>query len=434
MRSDKYDQNNDIKPTAPKGKRKKNDLSEDFLAEFMNLEQNNQKSADDYYTAPKKPFLTEEDAKDLNKKSPKSKKAKKGGKNSKNGKNGKKKRIWPKVIVVLILLLAAIGVGAYFFLDSQVGKMDYVDTNYEEFGIDETVAENLKDYRNIAILGTDERKGESQANSRTDAIVIATIEKSTGKITLTSVMRDTYLLMDDVNGESMLDKATHAHAFGGPVNTCKMLNQSLDLNISEFVVVDWNSVADTVDTLGGIEIEVEENELADLNKWGPETANNTDREWTEVTSTGKQTLDGVQSATYCRIRKTSGGDPGRTERIKKVLTAVLAKAKEHPTKVTELTDKVFPEIQTNMKTKDITSLLPKALKFDINKSVGYPFNYWGGIVNGKWIAITTTLEENNARLYKEVFGIDNYEMSNKASQINQKIISETGITEGSEAD
>lgn len=432
MRSDKYDQNNDIKTTAPKKKRKKkNDVSEDFLAEFMNIEQNDSKSADEYYTVPKKPFLTEEDAKDLKQTKKKPKKAKK---NAKVGKNGKKKRIWPKVVVVLILLLAAIGVGAYFFLDSQIGKLDYVETNYKEFGIDETVAENLKGYRNIAIMGTDERKGEKQANSRTDAIVIATIEKSTGKITLTSVMRDTYLLMDDINGESMLDKATHAHAFGGPVNTCKMLNQSLDLNISEFVVVDWYSVADTVDALDGIEIEVEENELADLNKWGPETANNTDREWTEVTSAGTQTLDGVQAATYCRIRKTSGGDPGRTERIKKVLTAVFDKAKAHPTMVTKLTDEVFPEIQTNMKTKDITSLLPKALKFDIDKSVGYPFNYWGGIVNGKWIAIPTTLEENNARLYKNVFGMDNYEMSNKASQINQKIISETGITEGSEAD
>lgn len=426
MRSDKYKNNRENrKPKEIKKQRKSDTMSEDFLAEFHNIEEkqkNNPSSAG---------VNTNTDFGQSDKSKGKMKKKKSG-----NGNNGKKKkRIWPKVLIVLLILIGVIAAGAYYFLDTQLSKFDYVETDYEEFGIDEGVADKLDGYRNIAILGTDERQGESSETSRTDAIIIATVNEDTGDITLTSVMRDSYLLMDDRYGESFLDKATHAHAFGGPVNTCKMLNQSLDLNISEFIVMDWVSVADTVDALGGITIDVQENELADLNKWGPETASNTGREWTEITSTGEQRLDGVQAATYCRIRKTSGGDPGRTERMKKVVMAVLAEAKSHPTKITSVTDSVLPEIRTNMNTSAFTSLIPKLLDFNISKSVGYPFNYWGGIMDdGIWYAVPTTLEENNARLHEEVFGDTDYQMSNKAAEINQKIINETGITEGTDSE
>lgn len=425
MRSDKYRNGSDKKPKEIRKQSKKDTMSEDFLAEFRNIDNKGQNDNSGSYAKTGTEKETSEKRKPHQKK--KSKIKTDGGK--------KKKRIWPKVLVVLLVLIGVCAAGVYYFIDTQLSKFDYVETDYEEFGIDEGVAEKLDGYRNIAILGTDERQGESEDTARTDAIIIATVNESTGDITLTSIMRDSYLLMDSRYGESILDKATHAHAFGGPVNTCKMLNQSLDLNISEFLVMDWVSVADTVDALGGITIDVQENELADLNKWGPETAANTGREWTEITSTGEQRLDGVQAATYCRIRKTSGGDPGRTERMKKVVMAVLAEAKSHPTKITSVTDSVLPEIRTNMNTSAFTSLIPKLLDFNISKSVGYPFNYWGGIMDdGIWYAVPTTLEENNARLHEEVFGDTDYQMSNKAAEINQKIINETGITKGTDSE
>lgn len=425
MRSDKYRNGSDKKPKEIRKQSKKDTMSEDFLAEFRNIDNKGQNDNSGSYAKTGTEKETSEKRKPHQKK--KSKIKTDGGK--------KKKRIWPKVLVVLLVLIGVCAAGVYYFIDTQLSKFDYVETDYEEFGIDEGIAEKLDGYRNIAILGTDERQGESEDTARTDAIIIATVNESTGDITLTSIMRDSYLLMDSRYGESILDKATHAHAFGGPVNTCKMLNQSLDLNISEFLVMDWVSVADTVDALGGITIDVQENELADLNKWGPETAANTGREWTEITSTGEQRLDGVQAATYCRIRKTSGGDPGRTERMKKVVMAVLAEAKSHPTKITSVTDSVLPEIRTNMNTSAFTSLIPKLLDFNISKSVGYPFNYWGGIMDdGIWYAVPTTLEENNARLHEEVFGDTDYQMSNKAAEINQKIINETGITEGTDSE
>ena len=277
MRSDKYKNNSENrKPKEIKKQRKSDTMSEDFLAEFHNIEEKQKNNPSNAGVNSSTDFGQSDKSKGKMKK-----------KKSGNGNNGKKKkRIWPKVLIVLLILIGVSAAGAYYFLDTQLSKFDYVETDYEEFGIDEGVADKLDGYRNIAILGTDERQGESSETSRTDAIIIATVNEDTGDITLTSVMRDSYLLMDDRYGESFLDKATHAHAFGGPVNTCKMLNQSLDLNISEFIVMDWVSVADTVDALGGITIDVQENELADLNKWGPETASNTGQKSLPLESRG----------------------------------------------------------------------------------------------------------------------------------------------------
>ena len=119
-----------------------------------------------------------------------------------------------------------------------------------------------------------------------------------------SVMRDSYLKIADADGNLMLDKVTHAHHYGGGVDTCAALNRSLDLNIDEFMVFNWKAVSDAVDALGGITVDVKKNEIRDLNHWGPETAENVGGKYTKITKTGKQKIDGVQATTYCRIRKT----------------------------------------------------------------------------------------------------------------------------------
>lgn len=99
-------------------------------------------------------------------------------------------------------------------------------------------------------------------------------------------MRDSYLKMEYMDGSMVLDKITHAHHYGGGADTCAALNRSLDLNIEEFVIFNWKAVADAVDCLGGVEINVKENEISDMNTWGPETAENTGGTYTEITSAG----------------------------------------------------------------------------------------------------------------------------------------------------
>ena len=351
----------------------------------------------------------------------------KKSKKRKKTKGGKKKHSFLKFLLVLVLLIGVIAAGLFFYLSTKINKMDFIKTTPAEFCIDDAVDKSLSDYRNVAILGIDARNGEGFEGTRSDAIIIASINKKTNEVKLVSVLRDSYLYMGDGNGNYMLDKVTHAFAYGGAINTCATLNKALDLNISEFIVMDWNSVADVVDVFGGLKLDIQSNEIRDLNKWGPETARNTDREWTYITTTGEQILDGVQVATYCRIRKTSGGDEGRTNRMKKVTEALLKTAVSNSTKIDRVLDEVLPEIQTNMGITSFTTLLPHIATFNITKSIGWPKDFYGGIINGKWLAVPKTLESNVIELHKKAFAQENYILSDQAQRINQLIISDTGI-------
>jgi polyisoprenyl-teichoic acid--peptidoglycan teichoic acid transferase len=197
--------------------------------------------------------------------------------------NSKKKKmiIISTLLALLVLAGAVAAIWGYGLINDKIDKIDYVETpqGNEEFGIDAKVAADLKDYENIAILGVDDTQSKTNKfdGARSDAIIIASINKTTGDVLLTSVMRDTYMEIQDKDGDYQLDKITHAHAFGGGLNTCRALNRNLDLNITKFVIFNWESVADLVDSMGGIELDVKENELYDLNETGAGTATVLDR-------------------------------------------------------------------------------------------------------------------------------------------------------------
>jgi LCP family protein required for cell wall assembly len=352
-----------------------------------------------------------------------------GGRGHGGGKTAVRKRTrWNKgklvrnILILLVILFIAF-IGYFFAITSHFDKVDTSDSN---FAIDSQVASDLKGYRNIAILGVDARAGEGYDGSRTDAIIIMSIKKSNGDIKLISVMRDSYLKMNE-NGVLKLDKITHAHAYGGGVDTCAALNRSLDLNISEYIIFNWKAVADTVNALGGVTVDVKSNEISDLNKYGNETAENVGGTYTKITKTGKQHIDGVQAATYCRIRKTSGGDTGRANRYKKIMSAVMKKAMTSPLKMNTLAEKVLPEIRTNMSQTEMLTAVLRSPGYDIKKNISWPKSYWGGIYNGVWYAIPTTLSTNVTRLHAQAFGQTGYTPSATCTSISNEIINSTGI-------
>jgi LCP family protein required for cell wall assembly len=285
----------------------------------------------------------------------------------------------------------------------------------------------LSGYRNIAILGSDARADEGYEGSRTDAIIIMSIKKSTGQVRLISVMRDSYLQMEYFDGTTVLDKITHAYHYLGGVNTCASLNQSLDLNIDEYVVFNWKAVADAVDCLGGIEVNVQESEISDMNHWGPDTAENVGGDYTEITQSGTQTLDGVQATTYCRIRKTSGGDEGRGQRYKKVMAAVMKKAMTQPWKLAELSSTVFPNIQTNMSQTELFTAVLGAPRYEIETSISWPENYYSGLLWDVSYVVPLTLESEVAALHEKAFDQEDYTVSDTCRQISQNIIYDTGL-------
>lgn len=357
----------------------------------------------------------------------KNKKNKKGKRGEKQQKQKKKPR-WKRILLTLLVILLALTAAVCAVVWSLTDTFDRQKTNHEDFAISKQVEKDLRGYRNIAILGTDSRADESYDVSRTDAIIVLSFKKTTGDLRLISVMRDSYLKFEYFDGELIYDKVTHANVYGGPVNTCAALNRGLDLNIDEYIMFNWKAVSDAVDALGGITINVKENEIGDLNHWGPETAENVGGTYTPIEKAGKQTLDGVQATTYCRIRKNSGGDSSRTTRYKKVVTATMKKALTQPWKLQELSDNVFPNIRTNMTQGDILSLLPLAVRMDMQPSVSWPKEYYAGLLSdGVSYVVPITLESEVKRLHKKAFKQEDYQLSDEAAAMNDDIIWSTGI-------
>ena len=357
-------------------------------------------------------------------------------KNKEKKQKKKKKHTVLKIIIALAMLLviaAAVVVGyVYNWVGEEFDLMNHIDINKEKLAITDEAEKNLKDYRNILILGIDKRKGQDIEICRSDAMIIVSIHKKTGKVKMVSVVRDSFLQLDE-KGELIIDKLTHAHAFGGPENTMRAINRNLDLNIKEFIRIDWQTVADTVDSLGGLELEVHESEIKQMNKYIKDTNKSLEGDKTEIKKAGKQTLNGIQTVTYCRIRK-SDGDKERAGRYRTALVAAINKMRKAGPKVIDKTaDTVLPQITTNISSESLRQMLIKYYNMKIEDSVGWPYTWDGALINGVWYDVPITLISNNEDLYKDVFGQDKYEPSDKVKEIHEQIIMESGYDENQPA-
>ena len=235
--------------------------------------------------------------------------------------------------------------------------------------------------------------------------------------------RDTYV---QIQGHG-LDKITHAYSYGSAQLALNTLNTNLDLNISEFATVNFDVVADAVDELGGIEINIEsQEEMRYLNNYIGETSKVTEKTTPKVTKTGKQTLNGVQAVAYSRIRYTAGGDYKRTERMRDVLTAMLAKLKTKSlSEINKFADKILPEVYTNISSGDILALTPSLMSYKITESIGWPYTT-KGITLDRWYGVPVTLEQNVTQLHKEAFGESDYTPSETVKNISSQIVKKTG--------
>lgn len=359
------------------------------------------------------------------------------GENGKPQKPKKKKRIWLRVLIVIFVLLLIAGIAAaivvhkaYEWVGDELGLMKQIKLNEEKLCIDPKVEKDLKDHRNILIMGIDKRKGEDIDTCRSDAMIVVNINKKTGKIKMVSVVRDSFLQLDE-HGELVIDKLTHAHAYGGPKNTIRAINRNLDMNIKEFVRIDWQTVADTVDSLGGLTLDVKKGEIKEMNKYIKDTNKSLNGSKKKIKKAGKQKLNGVQVVTYCRIRKNDG-DEQRAERYRAAMSAAIKKARKLGLKQIDKTaDKVLPQISTNISPEKVRALLLKYYDMDFDESVGWPYTWDGAQLNGIWYDVPITLKSNDKDLHKDIFGQKNYKPSDTVKEINDLIIQETGYDENS---
>ena len=337
----------------------------------------------------------------------------------------KKRRVKRIILVILLLLiiLAAAGVMAVMGLMEKVGDLEIDSSN---LGIDPQVAEELKDYQNIALLGIDARDMDDYENCRTDAMIILSLDKKNDTIRQISVYRDTYL---HVNEEYGYDKITNVHAYEGTTGTLYSLNENLDLNIEEAVVVNWKAVADVVDGLGGIDVKIRESEISEMNKYIKDTQKNIGGSKKKIKKAGMQTLNGNQAVTYARIRKDSAkGDYRRNERMKIVVSATVEKAKKtNPFKLHQIASEVLPEIKTNMSSGSLMKVMMSFISGDMTDSTGWPFNTQGWTnYNGAWCGAPVTLKSNVEELHEKYFGQLDYEPTETVQEISSEISRRTG--------
>ena len=308
-------------------------------------------------------------------------------------------------LVVIIILGLLLGAG-YAYVSFKLGNLNHIDIDESLVSVNSGVEENLKGYRNIALFGIDTRE-DSFNNSRSDSINIISINNATKDVKMISVYRDTYV---DIEGYG-LDKITHAYAYGGPELALSTINRNLDLNITEFVTVNFETVKTVVDTLGGIRLEITD---AEANQIG-------------LSSGGTYTLDGEQALAYARIRKIDS-DYQRTERIRTVLNAVLNKVKTmSATEILDFVDVVLPHISTNISTNEIIAMAPSALSYNVSESSGWPYNTQG-ITLDAWYGVPVTLESNVSKLHEDLFNETSYVPSQTVQEISNDIINKTGYT------
>lgn len=336
-------------------------------------------------------------------------------------------------IIVLVVLMGGL------FVYAKLGKLNHETINEEELDVNESVTENqvMKGYTTIALVGIDSRDDKLKSDWNSDTMIIASINNDTKKVKLVSVYRDTYLCLgEDENNSYGL--ANSAYCTGGAKKMINMLNKNLDMNISDFVTVNFQAVAETVELLGGIDVEMKKEEVVHLNNYCVETSEVTGMDYTPLEEIeGVHHLNGVQAVAYARIRKTSGNDFRRAARQREVIYRIVEKAKNSSiATLNTVLDKIFPMIYTSLTEKEILSMGMNMLSYDIEDQTGFPFDHLYGdtvkeAMDGVDCVLPITLESNVIKLHEFLYPEDSYVPSNEVKTYSQEIIDKSGFGEES---
>lgn len=347
---------------------------------------------------------------------------------------GKKKRKFGYNIPLFIIevLVLFIAIGTLYVVTIATKDLERTDIDEETIIINEEVADTIaekeevvKGYRNIALFGVDDRDGNLGRGTRSDTIIIASINLDTNEVKLVSVYRDTYLNL----GNDSYNKCNAAYARGGPEQAISMLNTNLDLDITDYVTVGFGGLIDAIDALGGIEMEITQAEIKHLNNYQLCMSEEMGVDYIPVTETGRQTLNGMQATAYCRIRYTKGDDFRRAERQRDVLGAMMIKAKGTSlATLKNVVTAVLPSINTSLNVTEILSVLGTVADYSVVASEGLPFADERDLAKlgsiGECI-IPADLGENVVRLHELLYGDEDYTPSKEVLRISGEIAENT---------
>ena len=351
--------------------------------------------------------------------------------------NKKKKsafEIFLTILLVLAIIAATVVLVAYLYLNSKLNKLDEININadVESFAEYDLSCVDVDGYINILVLGIDARDMNAPDEDwRSDAIMIASIKEDTGDVYLTSLYRDTLFYLPD---EGFYDKITHAFSYGGVQETMKTINQSLDLNIKNYIVFNFKAAVDMIDAMGGLDLDIEEYEIQQLNKYNKETWRVSGKTGTapQITAPGTQHVDGSMAVTYGRIRKGVGDDYKRTERMRIVVGKMLDKAKTLGFKeIDNILNIGLPQVKTNLSNSDIMGLGFKLFNFKMSGTTSFPFNITDGFMGAVSYVFPTDLYGDVSKLHSDFFKQINY-MPSETVFTHSSVISQYAMGSGTE--
>lgn len=343
------------------------------------------------------------------------------------------------------------------FMSSMMDKEGYqnvFDSGYSKDNIktnEELDLSILDDYMNIALFGLDKGsyKDRIEGGDSCDCIMIVSIHKETSDVKILSIYRDTYLKIMNADGSFrryFKVNSSYGGSKGGPEAIVNTLNTNLDLNIQDYVMVNFNGIATIIDLLGGIEVNITEEEMNYINGYLTETREITGMDSPDLTTYGDNIhLNGLQATAYSRIRKTAiyfedgtslNNDYGRAARQRNVITKLVAKAKSAGMEnVLKMCDEIFQSDEEIFKTSipydDVVKLIPVVLNFSFGETAAFPFTLTtsgelGISLESGSTVIASGLDYNVIQLHKFLFPEENYSPSSTVADISEDIYYETG--------
>lgn len=344
-------------------------------------------------------------------------------------KKARRTRIITMVIVELLTLICIFGFGFVYRYMHMTADVAFDVSKVRNDNIDISQKQKMSGYWTVAVFGVDSRNGDVGKGANADVQIIANVNMGTGDITLTSVYRDTYL---NLGKGDRYSKSNAAYAEGGPEQAVAMLNKNLDLDIENYVTFNWKAVADVIDLLGGVDIDVSKAAFYYMNAYIHETclksgisAQNPAAMY--IKKAGPQHLNGVQAVAYARLRYMDS-DFERTKRQREVISQCLDLAKKTDlATLTKIIDTVLPQVAFNIDTADIIELAKGISRYNIRESVGFPKDLKDQMMGKKGACvIPATLETNVVWLHSILFEDENYTVSDAVKRYSQKISDDSG--------
>ena len=327
--------------------------------------------------------------------------------------------------VLILLITATVAVVA-----AKWGKIGGVALNPDKLAISEEAEISGTGYLTVALFGLDTRETDEEMGSRSDTIMVASLNRETKEIKLVSVYRDTLLQLSD----GTYNKANAAYAYGGEEEAVAMLNKNLDLNIEHYVSVDFSVLVHVIDALGGIDINVEEAEngmdiIPYLNNYVVEVIKNTGVDSAPFTQLGQQHLNGVQATAYARLRYGGGDDYKRTERQRQVLEQIAIKAqKAKLSTINKIIDKVFDNVKTNFTLTETIAYAKDVKSYKFGETQGFPYESTTADLDVGNSVVATDLASDVTKLHQFLFGENDYTPSSTVQSISEDISNSTYYT------